>query len=40
MITDDQLNSIAVSFGIATMGLILVFHLITRNTQTLRSSKK
>lgn len=39
MISDGQLNSIAVSLGVASMVLITAFHLITRNTEALREEK-
>ncbi|CAN6671557.1 dolichyl-diphosphooligosaccharide--protein glycosyltransferase subunit Ost4p [Trichomonascus vanleenenianus] len=36
MITDNQLDTIAVSFGMAAMMMIILFHLIQRNTTALK----
>lgn len=33
MISDTQLNTIAISFGVLSMGLILVYHVIDKNVK-------
>lgn len=38
MITDDQLNTIALSFGFASIILIIIYHAISTNTKKLQTS--
>ncbi|CUM52793.1 unnamed protein product [Debaryomyces fabryi] len=35
MITDDQLNTIVLTFGIASVILILIYHTISTNVKNL-----
>lgn len=39
MITDDQLNTIVIAFGISSMVLILIYHAISTNLTSLESKK-
>lgn len=37
MITDDQLNTIVLTFGIASVILILIYHTISTNVKNLEN---
>ncbi|EER35119.1 predicted protein [Candida tropicalis MYA-3404] len=39
MITDDQLNTIALTFGFASIILIIIYHAISINVKQLETSK-
>ncbi|RCK67590.1 Dolichyl-diphosphooligosaccharide--protein glycosyltransferase subunit [Candida viswanathii] len=38
MITDDQLNTIALTFGFSSIILIIIYHAISTNTKKLQES--
>jgi hypothetical protein len=37
MITDEQLNKIAIGFGLLTFSLIVVYHTITSTTKNMKA---